>query len=396
MATMKSDTVRHYYIDNLRTMVIMLVILLHLAVTYSGLGRWYYNEEHAPELFGLVFFSLFQTFVQGFSMGMLFLVAGYFTPGALQRKGLGRFVKDRWRRLGLPSLFYLLVVTPFICWMELPSSQWRSSTSSFPDFYSGYILSGGMKLLGVGPMWFAVALLVFSIIYALLRTVRPPAERTGAVRGNGSFGVLAALILIVTLGAFLLRLVFPLGTIFWGMQICYFSQYIILFIAGIFAWHTKFHERITPAVGRRWLIAGIALGFPILFVIKWMAGVYHSPVEAEHMKSAYASVAGGASWFSFSFALWESFVAVSMTVGLMALFRDKLGNGGSLSRKLSDSSFAVYMFHPPIIIAVSLAMQVLVAAPVLKWAIASLICVPLCFLLAYHVLLRVPVLNRIL
>jgi hypothetical protein len=41
-------------------------------------------------------------------------------------------------------------------------------------------------------------------------------------------------------------------------------------------------------------------------------------------------------------------------------------------------------------------MQVLVAAPVLKWAIASLICVPLCFLLAYHVLLRVPVLNRIL
>ncbi|OPY00028.1 MAG: Glucans biosynthesis protein C [Syntrophorhabdus sp. PtaB.Bin047] len=396
MAAMKSDTVRYYYVDNLRTAVIMLVILLHLAVTYSGLGRWYYNEEHAPELFGLVFFSLFQTFVQGFSMGMLFLVAGYFTPGALQRKGFGRFVKDRWRRLGLPSLFYLLVVTPFICWTELPSSQWRSSASNFPDFYSEYIMSAGMKLLGVGPMWFAVALLIFSIIYALLRTVRPPTESTGAARGNGSFGILAALIFIVTVGAFLLRLAFPLGTIFWGMQLCYFSQYTILFIAGILAYRTRFQERITSAVGRRWLIAGIFLGFPILFVIKWMAGVYHFPVEAAHMKSAYANVAGGASWFSFSFALWESFVAVSMTVGLMALFRDKLNNGGGLARKLSDSSFAVYMFHPPIIIAVSLAMQVLVAAPVLKWAIASLICVPLCFLLAYHVLLRVPVLNRIL
>ncbi len=396
MASMKSDTVRYYYIDNLRTTVIMLVILLHLAVTYSGLGMWYYNEDRAPEFFGLVFFSLFQTFVQGFSMGMLFLVAGYFTPGALQRKGLGRFVKDRWRRLGLPSLVYLLVVTPFICWTELPSSQWRNGASSFLDYYKGYLMSAGMKLLGVGPMWFAVALLIFSIIYALLRAVRPPASNTGPKQDNGSFGALAALILIVTLGAFLLRLAFPLGTIFWGMQLCYFSQYIILFIAGVLAYRTRFQERITSAVGRRWLIAGIVLGLPLLFVIKWMAGVYHSPVNAAQMKSAYANVAGGVSWFSFSFALWESFVAVSMTVGLMALFRDKLNNGGSLARKLSDSSFAVYMFHPPIIIAVSLALQMLVVAPVLKWAIAGLICVPLCFLLAYRVLLRVPVLNRIL
>ncbi len=396
MTAMKSDTVRHYYIDNLRTMVIMLVIMLHLAVTYSGLGRWYYNEDHAPELFGLVFFSLFQTFVQGFSMGMLFLVAGYFTPGALERKGLGRFAKDRWRRLGLPSLFYLLAVTPFICWTELPSSQWRSSALNFPDFYSEYIMSGGMKLLGVGPMWFAVALLIFSITYALLRAVRLPAANTAPSQRNGSFGVLAALILIVTLGAFLLRLAFPLGTIFWGMQLCYFSQYIILFIAGILAYRTGFQERITSAVGRRWLIAGIVLGLPFLFVIKWMAGIYHFPVDAAHVKSAYANVAGGFSWFSFSFALWESFVAVSMTVGLMALFRDKFNNGGSLARRLSDSSFAVYMFHPPIIIAVSLAMQMLVTAPIVKWAIASLICVPLCFLLAHHVLLRVPVLNKIL
>jgi len=85
-----------------------------------------------------------------------------------------------------------------------------------------------------------------------------------------------------------------------------------------------------------------------------------------------------------------------MTVGLMALFRDKLNNGGGLARKLSDSSFAVYVFHPPMIIAVSLALQTLVVAPVIKWAIAGLVSVPLCFLLAYHVLLRVPVLKRIL
>jgi surface polysaccharide O-acyltransferase-like enzyme len=396
MASMKSDTARYFYIDNLRTMVIMLVILLHLAVTYSNLGRWYYNEDHVQGFFGQIFFGLFQTFVQGFSMGLLFLVAGYFTPGAFERKGFGRFVKDRWRRLGLPSLFYLLAVTPFICWTELPSSQWRGSASSFPEFYGGYLMSAGMKLLGIGPMWFALALLIFSIIYALLRAVRPPAASTGGGWGNASFGILVALIMIIAAGAFLLRLVFPLGTMFWGMQLCYFSQYIVLFIAGIFAYRSKVHERITSAAGRRWLIAGIVLGFAGLFVIKWAAGVYDFSAHTTNFRNAAATIAGGASLLSISFALWESFVAVSMTVGLMALFRDKLNGGGGLARKLSDSSFAVYMFHPPIIIAVTLAMQMLTIAPVLKWAIAGLISVPLCFLLAYHVLLRIPVLNRIL
>jgi len=393
---MKNNPVRYYYIDNLRVMVIMLVILLHLAVTYSNLGLWYYNEQHVKEFFGQIFFGLFQTFVQGFSMGLLFLVAGYFTPGALDRKGLGRFVKDRWRRLGLPALFYLLVITPFILWVEVPSSVWTGGASNFLQFYRQYFMSAGMHLLGIGPMWFALALLVFSIIYALLKIVSPATANTRTGPVKGSFGVLIALIMIVAAGAFLVRLVFPLGTIFWGMQLCYFSSYIVLFIAGILAYRTNFYERITSAVGKRWLIAGLTVGFAGLFVIKWIAGVYNFSAHVLNIKTFTGSFGGGVSWLSISFVLWESFVAVSMTAGLMALFRDKFNHGDSFARKLSDSAFAVYMFHPPIIIAVTLAMQMLVFAPVLKWAMASLICVPLCFLLAYHILLRVPVLNRIL
>ena len=396
MASMKSGAVRYYYIDNLRVMVIMLVISLHLAVTYSNLGLWYYNEHHVKEFFGQVFFGLFQTFVQGFSMGLLFLVAGYFTPGALDRKGLGRFIKDRWKRLGLPSLVYLLVVTPFIIWVQVPSPAWTYGASNFFEFYRKYLMSAGMHLVGIGPMWFALALLIFSIIYALLKAIRPGAANAGAHRSSATFGVLVSLIMIIAVGAFLIRLVFPLGTMFWGMQLCYFSSYIILYIAGILTYRTNFYERITSAVGKRWLIAGLIIGLAGLFVLKLIAGVYDFSAHTMNVKPFTGSFGGGVSWLSISFTLWESFVAVSMTVGLMALFRDKLNLGGSLARKLSDSAFAVYMFHPPIIIAVTLAIQMLFIAPVFKWAMTSLICIPLCFLLAYHVLLRVPVLNKIL
>jgi len=36
-------------------------------------------------------------------MGFFFLLAGYFTPRSLERKGYGHFLCDRFLRLGLPA-----------------------------------------------------------------------------------------------------------------------------------------------------------------------------------------------------------------------------------------------------------------------------------------------------
>jgi hypothetical protein len=45
-------------------------------------------------------------------MGILFLLAGYFTPGSLERKGYARFLSDRFLRLGLPLLAFGLNSLP--------------------------------------------------------------------------------------------------------------------------------------------------------------------------------------------------------------------------------------------------------------------------------------------
>jgi glucans biosynthesis protein C len=390
-----NTTTRYYYIDNLRVTAIMLVILMHLAVTYSNFGLWYFNEVRPLGFFSHIFFGVFQSFLQGFFMGMLFLVAGYFTPGAYDRKGFGRFIADRCRRLGLPSLLYLLAVTPFICWVEVPG-VWTGSASSFPAYYRQYIMSAGMNLLGFGPMWFAIALLIFSIIYAMLRKIWQRDVSIRAQWEGGSFNTLLVLFLLIAVTAFFLRLVFPIGTIFWGMQLCFFAQYVVLFIAGIFAYRTNFLEGITSATGKKWLLAGLIIGSVGWLTMKWISGLYDFSTHTINPNTGSGSFGGGISWKSFSFALWESFVAVSMTIGLLALFRDKFNYCNSFTQKLSDSAFAVYMFHPPIIIAVTLAMQTLAILPVFKWATASLISVPLCFLLAYYFLLRAPLLNKIL
>ena len=88
--------------------MIVLVVCMHAAVTYSHLGSWYFMEDPKPDNLGtLFFFSYYQMGLQAFFMGLLFLIAGYFVPEACDRKGEGRFLRDRWVRLGIPSLFYM-------------------------------------------------------------------------------------------------------------------------------------------------------------------------------------------------------------------------------------------------------------------------------------------------
>jgi glucan biosynthesis protein C len=45
-------------------------------------------------------------------MGLLFFIAGYFSPASLDRKGPSHFVRERAFRLGLPVLFYMLLLGP--------------------------------------------------------------------------------------------------------------------------------------------------------------------------------------------------------------------------------------------------------------------------------------------
>jgi fucose 4-O-acetylase-like acetyltransferase len=46
------------------------------------------------------------SFQQGYFMGLLFMIAGYFVAGSYDRKGFGLFVGERFKRLIIPTLIY--------------------------------------------------------------------------------------------------------------------------------------------------------------------------------------------------------------------------------------------------------------------------------------------------
>lgn len=157
---------RLLYIDNIKLFMIILVIMQHLAVTYSGLGDWYYNDPRKIGTIEMVFFGFYQSFTQAYFMGILFLIAGYFITKSYDKKGFTQFIKERVIRLGIPVILYMLIIDPFINIVIL--NRWDFTNTTFLKFYFKYLID--LQFIGnSGPLWFALALLIFSIIYAFIR-----------------------------------------------------------------------------------------------------------------------------------------------------------------------------------------------------------------------------------
>src|SRR5262249_36934586 len=78
---------RRLFVDNLRWTMIVLVIGMHAADTYSPFGSWYYADRADTGPATALALGTFQSVLQAFFMGVLFAVAGYFARASLLRKG---------------------------------------------------------------------------------------------------------------------------------------------------------------------------------------------------------------------------------------------------------------------------------------------------------------------
>lgn len=366
---------RLIFIDNLRWVMIVLVITMHAAVTYSNLGRWYYNEHAVLTLPTRLFFIVWQTSLQAFFMGLLFFIAGYFTPPAFDRKGPARFLRDRAIRLGIPSLLYMFVIAPLTIYYLLPAKAIRPA---FPHWWLHYARDPD-----TGPLWFCVALLIFCPIYALIRGLAGKSIR--ARQWLPADRQVLLFIVVMAVATWSVRVVQPIGTAIWNMQLCYFSQYVLLFIAGIYAYRNGWLLRLSRDQAKLWSSLALVIG-GLWFAILLACALAYNWGDR---------VLGGLHWQSAVLCGWESFFCVGVCLGLIVLFRERLNAQPPLARFLSDNAFAVYVFHPPVVIGAALALRALSAPPVAKFAIVSAIGILVSFPVA-AVLRQVPLLKRVL
>ncbi len=357
--------------------MVILVVSMHSADTYSPLGSWYYTDRTPLDSATLLFFAAWQMYLQSFFMGLLFFVAGYFVPSSFDRKGPVQFVKDRAFRLGLPVLLYMFVLGPVVEYFLAHS--WRSTRpTTFPIEWIKHIRNGEF-LQENGPLWFCLALLIFSIVYTIWpfrvpRRYEPPT--TAMLIG------LAAAIAGFT---FLVRLRFRSS--FLNMHLGDFPQYILLFASGIIAARNDWLPKLSLRQAGLWIGVVIPAGFAAWFAILKASGAF-----AGHA----TGLSGGWYWQSAAIDAWEAFTCVALSIGLLVLFRERFNRDGKLARFLSANAFSVYVFHPIFVIAIARAMHPLVWHPLMKFAALTIAAAALSFVASELVFRRIPIARRIL
>jgi surface polysaccharide O-acyltransferase-like enzyme len=375
VASVKSGKL--FYIDNLKILLTILVILHHTAITYGASGGWYYTQK-TTHMGALVPMTMFVSLNQSFFMGFFFLLSAYFTGASYDRKGARQFIADRFLRLGIPLVFYSFVFSPLLSYLVYYVAKGQHIT------YLQY-LSGYDSWIDFGVMWFVAALLVFALIYAGVRSLitikfKKPLPAPGA----GAILLFAILLGIVS---FLVRIVFPVGWVLkpLGFQLGHFTQYIALFIIGLLAYRNQWFDGLSERTGKQLKLSAwlCLLFFPVFFIIRVKLNM---PV---------AWYSGGLHWQSLLYAVWEQWIGLSILTALLIGGKRSWNVSSPLLGKISRSAFSVYIIHPLAIVALSLSVRNWAIEPAIKFLLLAPLAVLGSFLLGWLILL-IPGVKRIL
>ena len=381
-------TSRLFFIDHLRAALAILVVLHHVAAVYGANVPWfYYIDPPFNDLLAFRVLLVFMLFNQSWFMGAFFLLAGYFTPGSYDRKGPRSFLKNRLLRLGIPLLLFAFVLGPISLiglYLEpapriTESLTWQSYRQMYPDFIS------------FGPLWFVAMLLIFSIGYAQWRELtRNRTSSSMSESSAPSYLGIGVFVLALAGVSFLVRNIIPIGKeVLEFPTLAYFPQYLSFFVIGTVASRKNWFRTLPSSMGVVGFVTAAAAGV-LLFPLAFSGRLF-----SLELTPALDNALGNGHWQSAVYVLWDSIFAVGMCLGFITLFRRFFNGQKRFGRFLSQHSYTVYIIHIPIIVFLAFALRGIERAALLKFGMAAVIVVPICFAVAY-IVRKIPGVSRVL
>jgi surface polysaccharide O-acyltransferase-like enzyme len=361
------------YIDNLKVVLTVLVVLHHTFITYGAPGGWYYSEKttHAT---AQILMTVFVATNQSFFMGFFFFISAYFTESSYQKKGATRFIADKFKRLGIPLVFYSFILSPVLSYLVYRFGQGHNIT------YMQY-LSGFHHWIDFGVLWFVAALLLFNLLYVVVRLLFKnvkllPLEQMPCILTTVFFT------LTLALGTYLVRCIFPVGWVLQpvGFQLGHFVQYVALFVLGIVARRGQWLSKVDYKISKSFAIMALlmlVIGFPAIYYVKVITN------------SSIETFSGNGYWQSLMYSCWEQFTGIFIIVALLGVAKQKWQRQSLFMKKLSRTAFGVYIFHPLILISLSMLFKAWGVDPAVKLLFVAPLAVTGSFLLA-HLLLKIP------
>ena len=321
---------RLYYLDTLKVMLTILVVFHHAAEAYSPYSAWVYKPSNKEEMMPLIWH--FNSVNAAFFMGLFFFIAGYFVPRSYDKQGIWMFVKKKLLRLGIPVVF----VTAFL------------------TFATGQ--------LEVGHLWYVESLLLFCLVYALVRKFVSPIQ----VKSYISLVELLAVALVMGVGGYFIRQISPQDNWIWllgfiHIEPAHYLQYVIMFILGVLAYRGQWLTGMNNRTGAISLLIGSALAI----------GDY---------------VRNDGAWNNFVcqwFGIYESLLCVFFSVGLLWLFREFVNGTNAFQNWCSQQAYGAYIVHLFVLLAIQNATDGIMLPGIVKFIIIGSVASVISFIITY-------------
>jgi len=397
---------RQFFLDNLRSLMVVLVLVFHSGASYTSMVAFWPYHDANPSNFIEILTILLDTFM----MTILFFIAGYFALPSLQKKGSTGFLKDKFKRLGIPWLIVMISVLPALDYFHYFTQSvdsgtqphgygmhWLLSMRKFAEFYVGRMpMSEYLNMTEhtyQRYMWFLSLLLLFFVVFWLLTQTNqkwgrpmeqgegeePPSKKTVNIAwtgvGLGSILIFVGVKIFFSSPANPIDLVwFSLGNIF-QFQLAKLAFYIPAFGLGVYAF------------SKRWFVHGQGFGRPgvwswtvfILMVVnmlvaRTMTRLINPPIA---LQAAFLVL----------YPLWT----LSLLGFFVSLASRRWNTSSTLNRSMAANSYNMYLVHYIFVMTLPLVLSGWTGVPVLlKFGLVAVSTCTLSYLVSRYVLHRYP------
>lgn len=245
---MGSDTRKHY-IDNLRWMLLLVLIPYHTAMAWN-----FWNEPNYIFFEGSKAISSIVVFMSPYFMPILFVLAGISTKFALVKRTIREYLIERTQKLLIPLLFGTVALMPILSYFgdKFNYSYDNGFIQHYAVFFTKFTdLTGADGGFSFGQFWFLLYLFVISVVCIGVLTLLK--KRGSMVQKSIPFWIIIALGLPLPFLSELLSI--------GGKSLV---EYTYLFLIGYFVFTDE--KTIHKTEKYRWLLFGIGTAASILNV----------------------------------------------------------------------------------------------------------------------------------
>ena len=359
---------RKHWIDNLRWVTVLLVLLYHVIYFYNNKGVFggVGGFGDGPQYQDVLMYILYPWF-----MPLLFLLAGVGARYALGRHSGKEWFRARTRKLLVPATLGLFVF------------QWM--TGYFNTHVSGSDVMAAVPqpakyfvwaVSGIGPLWFIQDLWLFSLVLLLVRWVTAKCRFLWLKRQRESLEASRWLPVALVV----------LGVLFWiGEQTLNFNPregtfdglyslykpffYIIPFLLGYYVFS---RERVQASLTEGWIVLmALAVASGVLLVVLTFGQDNTLP---QYLASPLNCIYG---WL--------------MCLAMMGWFKARFDRTGCFAAYMTRSSFGLYIVHYLVIASIGYMMKFYTQLPPAAMYVILTVAVFTLSPALYELLRRIPV-----